>query len=123
MTAVKTYLQQRIEICLQAGIEADNLWVDPGFGFGKTLDHNVTLLRHLSAITALGFPLMVGFSRKSMVEGLLGRKLPERLPGSLALALIALQRGASILRVHDIRETRDIIDTFMAIEPKNLVGS
>jgi dihydropteroate synthase len=113
---VKAYLQDRVHACLHAGIEPTNLWIDPGFGFGKTLDHNLALLRHLSTITALGFPLMVGFSRKSMIGKLLGRDLPDRLPGSLALALIALQRGASILRVHDIGATRDIIDTFMAVE-------
>ena len=113
---VKAYLQHRVHACLHAGIEAKNLWIDPGFGFGKTLDHNLALLRHLSTMTALDYPLMVGFSRKSMIGTLLGRDLPDRLPGSLALALIALQRGASILRVHDIGATRDIIDTFMAIE-------
>ena len=116
---VNSYLQQRVEACLQSGIEADKLWLDPGFGFGKTLDHNITLLRNLPAITALNFPLVVGFSRKSMIGGLLGRELADRLPGSLALALIALQRGASVLRVHDVRATRDIIDTFMAIENVN----
>jgi dihydropteroate synthase len=116
VTEVKAYLQHRVQACLHAGIEPTNLWIDPGFGFGKTLDHNLALLLHLSTMTTLDFPLMVGFSRKSMIGKLLGRDLPDRLPGSLALALIALQRGASILRVHDIGATRDIIDTFMAIE-------
>ena len=116
VTEVQTYLQERVQVCLRAGIKAENLWVDPGFGFGKTLDHNVTLLRNLSAITTLGLPVMVGVSRKSMIEGLLGRPPADRLPGSLALGLIALQRGASVLRVHDVGATRDIIDTFMAVE-------
>ena len=113
---VKTYLQSRIDTCLQAGIDEANLWLDPGFGFGKTLDHNMTLLRNLSALTTLNCPLVVGISRKSMIEKLLGRGLADRLPGSLALNLIALQRGASVLRVHDVAATRDIINVFMACE-------
>ena len=113
---VKTYLQSRIDTCLQAGIDEANLWVDPGFGFGKTLDHNMMLLRNLSVLTTLNCPLVVGISRKSMIEKLLGRGLADRLPGSLALNLIALQRGASVLRVHDVAATRDIINVFMACE-------
>ena len=121
VTEVKTYLEDRIQVCLQAGIKAANLWVDPGFGFGKTLNHNLMLLRNLSVINTLGLPVIAGLSRKSMIERLLGRALPDRLPGSLALGLIALQRGASVLRVHDIGATRDIIDTFLAIECSNKV--
>lgn len=113
---VKTYLQSHIDTCLQAGIDEANLWVDPGFGFGKTLDHNMMLLRNLSVLTTLNCPLVVGISRKSMIEKLLGRGLADRLPGSLALNLIALQRGASVLRVHDVAATRDIINVFMACE-------
>jgi dihydropteroate synthase len=91
--------------------------LDPGFGFGKTLEHNIELVRQLPELVSLGFPLLVGFSRKSMVGQILGRPIAERLVGSLALAMMALERGAMILRVHDIAATRDIIDTFVAIKP------
>ncbi len=116
VTDVSDFLQQRVVSCLDAGISSSKIWLDPGFGFGKTLEHNLALLRHLPELVSLGFPVLVGFSRKSMIGKLLGRELPERLPGSLALALMALERGAKILRVHDISETRDVIDTFMAVK-------
>jgi dihydropteroate synthase len=98
-----------------AGIKPKNICIDPGFGFGKTLEHNLALLRQLSEIGGLGFPVLVGLSRKSMIGQLLNRELVDRLPASLALALMSLERGAKILRVHDIRATRDIIDTFIAV--------
>ncbi len=116
VTDVSEFLQQRIVSCLEVGIPSSKIWLDPGFGFGKALEHNLALLRHLPELVSLGFPVLVGFSRKSMIGKLLGRELPDRLPGSLALALMGLERGAKILRVHDISETRDVIDTFMAIK-------
>ena len=116
LTEVSDFLQQRITLCLEQGIPADKIWIDPGFGFGKTLDHNLVLLRHLSGLVNLTFPVLVGFSRKSMIGHLLGRELPDRLPGSLALGLMALERGAKVLRVHDVAETRDIIDIFISIK-------
>ena len=112
---VSAFLQERIIACLDAGIAPSKIWLDPGFGFGKTLEHNVELVRQLPELASLGFPLLVGFSRKSMVGQILGRPLDERLAGSLALAMMALERGAKILRVHDIAATRDIIDIFVAI--------
>ncbi|MFT6791878.1 MAG: dihydropteroate synthase [Cellvibrionaceae bacterium] len=115
LTQVSTYLQDRVLACLNAGIPRDHLWLDPGFGFGKTLEHNLTLLTRLPELVGLGFPVMVGFSRKSMIGKLLARELPDRLPGSLALAMMALERGAKILRVHDVAATRDIIDSFLAV--------
>jgi dihydropteroate synthase len=114
---VSNFLQNRVIACLDAGIAPSKIWLDPGFGFGKTLEHNVELVRQLPELVSLGFPVLVGFSRKSMVGQLLGRPLNERLVGSLALAMMALERGAKILRVHDIAATRDIIDTFVAINP------
>lgn len=117
---VSVSLRDRVATCLNAGIVADRLWLDPGFGFGKTLDHNLALLRNLPELVGLGFPVLVGFSRKSMVGKLLGRELRDRLPGSLALAMMALERGAKVLRVHDVAATRDIIDVFMAVEPDSL---
>jgi len=110
------FLSERIDACRVAGIDTSALWLDPGFGFGKTLEHNLQLLRYLPDIVALGYPVLVGVSRKSMVGQLLGRELPERLPGSLALAMMALERGAGILRVHDVAATRDIIDTYLAVK-------
>lgn len=112
---VSSFLQERVTACLDAGLAPSKIWLDPGFGFGKTLEHNIELVRQLPDLVSLGFPLLVGFSRKSMVGQMLGRPLAERLVGSLALAMMALERGAMILRVHDIAATRDIIDTFVAI--------
>jgi dihydropteroate synthase len=112
---VSQYLQGRVNACVAAGIKPKNICIDPGFGFGKTLEHNLALLRQLPEIGNLGFPVLVGLSRKSMIGQLLHRNLEDRLPASLALALMSLERGAKILRVHDIRATRDIIDTFIAV--------
>ena len=112
---VVCYLQSRIDVCVNAGIDSTRICIDPGFGFGKTLEHNLLLLKYLSELKKLGFPLLVGLSRKSMINHLLKRDLKNRLPASLALGLMSLERGANILRVHDIRETRDIIDAFVAV--------
>ncbi|MEO0443149.1 MAG: dihydropteroate synthase [Pseudomonadota bacterium] len=113
---VSDFLQQGLVSCTQAGIASERIWLDPGFGFGKTLEHNIALLKHLPELSRLGCPLVVGLSRKSMIGHLLGRELTDRLAGSLALGLIALERGAKVLRVHDVAETRDIIDTFIAVQ-------
>jgi len=115
VTEVNDFLQQRIVACLEEGILPSKLWVDPGFGFGKTLDHNIALVKQLPELVSLGFPVLVGFSRKSMIGQMLGHPVEGRLIGSLALGLMALERGAKILRVHDVRATRDIIDTYIAI--------
>ena len=112
---VASYLQLRIDACVAAGIHSQRICIDPGFGFGKTLQHNLLLLKYLADLAELGFPLLVGLSRKSMIDHLLKRELKDRLPASLALGLMSLERGANILRVHDIRETRDIIDAFVAV--------
>ena len=115
VTEVSQFLQQRIAACLAAGIPPSSIAIDPGFGFGKTLEHNLRLLRQLPEIGSLGFPLLVGLSRKSLIGHLLQRDISQRLPASLALGLMALERGAKILRVHDVAATRDIIDIFIAI--------
>src|SRR5690606_4624626 len=86
-----------------------NIVLDPGFGFGKTVDHNLTLLNRLDRLEALGFPLLVGLSRKSMIGQITGRPVEQRLAGSLALAAIAVMKGAVIIRVHDVRETADVV--------------
>lgn len=113
---VKQFLAQRAEACLAAGFRPDQLLLDPGFGFGKTLAHNLDLLRRLNEFTHLGYPLLVGLSRKSMLGRLLGREVSERLPGSLALALAAAERGAGIIRVHDVAATRDVLAVLSALK-------
>jgi dihydropteroate synthase len=109
---VKGFLNQRIEAAKGAGIAAGRIVVDPGFGFGKTADHNLALLRKLSELSE--FPILVGLSRKSTLGKITGRAVDERLAGSLTMALLALQRGATILRVHDVRETRDVVAVWQA---------
>ncbi len=109
------YLLQRAKACRKAGIDRERICLDPGFGFGKTVDHNVSLLKQLRELEALGYPLLVGLSRKSMIGRLLGRDVSDRLPASLALAMLSLERGANIIRVHDVRASRDIIDTYIAV--------
>ena len=106
---VSKFLEDRRQSCQAAGITPDKIIYDPGFGFGKTPSHNFTLLRHLSDIVALGRPVLAGLSRKSMIASLLDRDMTQRMPASLALAVLALVGGASILRVHDVVETMDAV--------------
>lgn len=106
---VTEFLRQRVEACTTLGIARRNIVLDPGFGFGKTVDHNLTLLNRLDRLEALGFPLLVGLSRKSMIGQVTGRPVEQRLAGSLALAAIAAMKGAVIIRVHDVRETADVV--------------
>ena len=114
LVEVKSFLNERVEKCRAVGIAADRLVVDPGFGFGKTASHNLVLLRNLRLLSDL--PILAGLSRKSTLGQLTGRPVEERLAGSLALALLALQAGARILRVHDVRETRDVIAVWQAFK-------
>ena len=111
---VKEFLAARVRAAEAAGIERERLVVDPGFGFGKTAEHNLTLLAHLAELGELGVPLLAGLSRKSTIGKLTGRPVAERLAGSLTMALLALQGGATILRVHDVKETRDVIAVWEA---------
>ena len=112
---VKQFLQHRLRACEAAGIQRERLVVDPGFGFGKTAAHNLTLLLRLAEFRDIGAPLLAGLSRKSTIGKVTGRAAGERLPGSLAMALLALQSGATILRVHDVKETRDVIAVWEAV--------
>ncbi len=102
---VRDFLAERVCACEAAGIARERILVDPGFGFGKTLEHNLNLLRHLDRFTDLAAGVLVGISRKSMIGALLDAPAGERLAGSLAAAVIAVWRGARIIRVHDVRET------------------
>jgi dihydropteroate synthase len=115
VTEVAAFLGARVQSCLQAGIAAERIALDPGFGFGKTLAHNLQLLRALPRLAAPGHPLLVGLSRKSMIGALTGRPVGERLAGGLALALWAVQGGASIIRTHDVGPTIDAIAAWSAI--------
>ena len=113
---VGEFLMERVEACLAAGISRDRIVLDPGFGFGKTLEHNLALLRHLPELAELGYPLLVGLSRKSMLGTLLGGKpVEQRLHASVAAAVSAAHNGADILRVHDVGATVDALKVAMAI--------
>jgi dihydropteroate synthase len=111
---VKAFLKESVRKAMFAGIGRDRIVVDPGFGFGKTVAHNLELLRKLGEFDALGVPVLAGLSRKSTVGKLTGRPADQRLAGSLAMALLALERGARILRVHDVKETRDVVAVWQA---------
>lgn len=106
---VKQFFIDRIKACEQAGIKRERLILDPGFGFGKTLEQNYQLLAQLSQFADFGLPLLSGTSRKSMIGNLLARNVNERLAGSLTTAIIAAQQNASIIRVHDVKETVDAL--------------
>ncbi|MDO6704754.1 dihydropteroate synthase [Photobacterium sp. 1_MG-2023] len=106
---VNTFLTERIQACEAAGINRDQLILDPGYGFGKTLTHNYQLLAHLDKFHQFGLPLLVGMSRKSMICKLLNKSPAEALAGSLACASIAAMKGAQIIRVHDTQETQDVL--------------
>jgi dihydropteroate synthase len=111
---VKAFLRGAVRKARFAGIGADRIVVDPGFGFGKTAGHNLRLLRRLEEFADLEVPLLAGLSRKATIGKLTGRPVEERLAGSLTMALLALQGGAKILRVHDVKETRDLIAVWQA---------
>ncbi len=116
---VKAFLLERIESVCAAGIALERVVVDPGFGFGKTLEHNLALLRHLREFAALGVPLLAGWSRKSSLGKITGKPADDRLAASIAAALIAAQNGAAILRVHDVAATRDALAVLAAVEKKD----
>ena len=100
-----SFLQQRVNACIAAGIRSENIILDPGFGFGKSLVHNLTVLQNLSRFQDLGYPVLAGLSRKSMIVKLLGYEPESRLTSSVILALKAAENGANIIRVHDVKET------------------
>ena len=113
---VSSFLTERMRVAEQAGVRADNIILDPGFGFGKSVEHNYQLLATLEQLHILGHPLLVGVSRKSMLGAVTGRDVNERLPASLAAATISAMKGASILRVHDVRETVDAVRIVTAVK-------
>lgn len=113
---VSDFLRGRIAACVEAGIDENKLLVDPGFGFGKSLQHNLELFRALPGLTSLGVPLMIGVSRKSMIGALLDRRIDERMLGSVVLAVLAAQSGAKMLRVHDVGATVDALKIMSAVD-------
>ena len=117
VSEIRAFLGRRAAACMDAGIAAERIVVDPGFGFGKSVEHNLALLREIGTLAALGFPVLVGLSRKSTLGAITGRGVDERATASVAAALAAAVRGARILRVHDVRETVDALAVWNAIEP------
>jgi dihydropteroate synthase len=112
---ITNFFKQRIVACAQAGIAGKKIILDPGFGFGKTLEHNVQLIRSLDAFKDLNCPILIGVSRKAMIQAITGRPIEQRLAGGLALAVIAAIKGANIIRVHDVKETADALKVYEAI--------
>lgn len=112
---VKIFLQTRIQACLDAGILEENIIIDPGFGFGKTTVHNLTLMKNLSTFNDLGYPLLIGVSRKSLIGQVLDKPAPDRLSGGLALTALAIAQGAKIIRTHDVAETVDVVKMTYAV--------
>lgn len=113
---VEVFLRARVAACVAAGINQDQIVLDPGFGFAKNLAHNLELFRRLPEIVAWGYPVLVGVSRKSMIGALTGRAVAERLAGSVAMAAMAVERGAHIIRAHDVKETVDAVRIAQALK-------
>jgi dihydropteroate synthase len=113
---VDAFLRARVRACEQAGVSRDRLVVDPGFGFGKTKEHNLALLRALPALAVDQVPVLAGLSRKSLLGAITGRPAEHRLAGSVAAAVLAVQRGAAVLRVHDVAATRDALLVLRAVD-------
>lgn len=113
---VLAFLKLRVACLLDHGIAQQKILIDPGFGFGKTLEHNYSLLKHLERLKVLGLPVLAGMSRKSMIGGVLNNSVEERVIGSVAAALLALERGATILRVHDVAPTVDAVRIWSAMQ-------
>ncbi len=116
VSEVKAFLLERVQACLRAGVGRSRLAIDPGFGFGKTLAHNLALLRALPDFVATGLPVVAGLSRKSMIGALTGRPVGDRLAGSIALAVLAAERGARIIRAHDVAQTVDALRIVAALQ-------
>jgi len=119
---VSAYLLGRIDCCAAEGIDGSKVLLDPGFGFGKSAQHNLSLLNRLPQLAALGYPLLVGLSRKSIIGQVLARDVGERLAGSLSLAVLAVDRGAAIIRAHDIQQTVDAVTMAAAVGAESVPG-
>ena len=115
MNEIKSFLEERIHYCLRAGKNRESLIIDPGFGFGKTLKHNIVLLKNIEQLKYLEVPICVGISRKSFIGKITNKTINERLYGSLGATLIALQNGTNIIRTHDVGPTKDIINIYNSL--------
>ena len=113
---VSQFLDERAKLLIQNGISSDRIAIDPGFGFGKSLEHNINMLSHFESFTTLGFPLLAGISRKSMLGKITGKETHERIAPSIAAAIMAADRGAQIIRVHDVAETVDALMLWEALQ-------
>lgn len=120
VTEVQNFLSERKKACLAEGISEDRILLDPGFGFGKNLQHNLQLLNSLETLHSLNSPVLVGLSRKAMLGMLLNRSTEQRLAGSLTLAVLAASKGAHIIRSHDVRETVDALKVMQAVQQVTL---
>ncbi len=116
---VNDFFSRRIEACEASGIVEENIILDPGFGFGKTLQHNLSLLAHLDSFNSHGRPILVGLSRKSMLGTILDKSVDQRVIGSVSAALMAVIKGASIVRVHDVAQTSDALKIYNAVQSEN----
>jgi dihydropteroate synthase len=114
VSEVKSFLEDRLAFAVAEGVQEERVWLDPGIGFGKNLDHNLELIGRLDEIVAIGRPVVFGASRKSFLERLTGRRVDERLAGSIAANLIAYERGARVFRVHDVAPTVDALQVATA---------
>jgi dihydropteroate synthase len=112
---VRAFLAERIEFAISEGVAEDRIWIDPGIGFGKTVEHNLELLRRLDELGELGRPIVIGASRKSFLGKLTGREVGGRLGGTIASSVLALRGGAEVFRVHDVAELRQALDVAEAI--------
>ena len=115
VSEVRGFLAERADAVVASGLSRERIFVDPGFGFGKTVDHNMRLLACLESFRQLGYPVLFGASRKSSLGTITGREPDDRLAASLAVALMAAERGAAVLRVHDVTETRDVLKVLASL--------
>jgi dihydropteroate synthase len=114
---VAAFLRERAQALERAGVERSRIVLDPGFGFGKSFEHNLALMRGLPALAAMGYPILAGVSRKRMIGEITGREVGDRVAGSVAAALVAVQNGARLVRVHDVKETVDALRVWIALQP------
>lgn len=112
---IKSFLSVRVKACIEAGIDRDKLVIDPGFGFGKTLEHNLSLLKHLPEFVSMGLPVLVGISRKSMLGAILDAEVDQRMAGGLATTVLGFEAGARVFRVHDVKPTVDALKVCAAV--------
>lgn len=113
---IKGFFEERVKACLQAGVKREHIVLDPGFGFGKTPEHNLSLIKHVKEFTSMGLPILLGISRKSTIGYILNKDVDDRLYGSIALATVAVCNGASIIRAHDVAATVDAITICQALQ-------